>query len=91
MVNVQLVRWGNDLAMGITFVVTFVTGLFKWTLLMRTLGLTDLVFPLALMSDIHDWAGFLLGVFVAFHLFLNRGWILSTTKKILTGTLHDSP
>jgi hypothetical protein len=85
MVDLQAIRWGNDLALCITFLVTFVTGLFKWTLLMRTLGLTGLVFPLALMSDIHDWAGFLLGVFVAVHLFMNRAWIISTTKKMLRG------
>ena len=39
--------------MGITFLVTFITGLFNWTLLMRTLGLTGIVLPLALMSEIH--------------------------------------
>lgn len=85
MIPLQEVRWCVNLAMGATFLVTFVTGLLKWTLLMRTLGLTDLVLPLALMSDIHDWAGSLLGVFVAVHLFLNREWIISTTKKILVG------
>jgi len=81
----QAIRWCIDLGMGITFLVTFITGLFKWTLFMRTLGLTDMVLPLALMSDIHDWAGFLLGVFVAIHLSMNRVWILTMTKKIITG------
>jgi hypothetical protein len=70
--------------MGITFLVTFITGLFTWTLLIRTLGLTDLVLPLALMSEIHSWAGLLLGLFVAVHLFINRAWILATTKKMLS-------
>ena len=87
MVNMQAVRLGFDVAMGITFLITLITGLLKWTLLMRTLGLTDLVYPAALMSDIHDWAGFFLGVFVAGHLFINRAWILSTTKKLLQGNL----
>jgi hypothetical protein len=32
----------------------------------------DLVLPLALMSDIHDWAGLALGFFVAAHLFFKR-------------------
>jgi hypothetical protein len=44
----------------------------------------DLVLPLALMSDIHDWAGLALGFFVAAHLFLNGAWILTMTRKILT-------
>jgi hypothetical protein len=85
MVNMQVVRWGVDVAMGFTFLVTLITGLFNWTLLMRTLGLTDIVLPLALMSEIHSWAGPLLGALVGIHLFINRAWILATTRKILTG------
>ena len=85
MADMQFIRWCIDLGMAVLFVVTFVTGLFKWTLLMRTLGLTDLVLPVALMSNIHDWAGFLLGFMVVLHLYVNRVWIISTTKKMLAG------
>ena len=53
---------------------------------MRMLGLTEVVLPLALMSDIHDWSGVLLGIVVVVHVILNRGWILSMTKKMLGGT-----
>jgi hypothetical protein len=80
--DMQVVKWANDLGLAIMFVLTFVTGLFKWTLFMRTLGLTDIVFPVALMSDIHDWAGLLMGFFVVAHLYMNRAWILSMTKHI---------
>ncbi|MCQ1537592.1 DUF4405 domain-containing protein [Methanocalculus taiwanensis] len=85
MADMQLIRWCVDFGMAVLFFVTFVTGLFKWTLLMRTLGLTDLVMPIALMSDIHDWGGFLLGFMVALHLYMNRAWIFSTTRKMLAG------
>ena len=71
--------------MGVVFLICFITGLFKFTLLMRMLGLTGVVIPLALMSDIHDWSGIVLGLLVAVHLVLNRGWILSMTRKILEG------
>jgi len=81
----QVVRYCVDLSMGIVFLICFVTGLFKFTLLMRMLGLTGIVMPLALMSDIHDWSGVLLGIVVVVHLILNRGWILSMTKKLLGG------
>lgn len=54
MVNIQVFKWCNDLGMGLTFAVTFITGLFKWTLLVRLVGLNTIVFPVALMSDIHD-------------------------------------
>ena len=86
--NMQVVKWCVDLAMGIAFLFSFVTGFFKFTLLMRIFGLTDIVLPLARMSDIHDWAGIALGILVATHLFLNRAWILSMTRKILTGTIE---
>ena len=85
MADMQVIRWCIDIGMAVLFVVVFVTGLFKWTLLMRALGLTDLVMPVALMSDIHDWAGLLLGFMVALHLFMNRAWIISITKKVLAG------
>ena len=81
----QMVRWIVDMTMGATFLVTVITGLFNWTLLMRTLGLTDIVLPLALMSEIHSWSGPLLALLVFIHLFINRAWILATTKKILFG------
>ena len=82
--NRQVVKWCLDLGMGGAFLVSFITGFFKFTFLMRMFGLVDLVLPLALMSDIHDWAGLALGFFVAAHLFLNRTWIITMTRKILT-------
>jgi len=83
--NMQVARWCVDLAMGMAFLVSFVTGMFKFTLIMRVLCLTDVILPLALMSDIHDWSGLALGILVAVHLFLNRAWIITMTKKILAG------
>ena len=86
--NMQVVKWCVDLAMGILFLVSFITGFFKFTLLLRTFGLTDVVLPLARMSDIHDWSGLMLCIFVAVHLFLNRAWILSMTRKMVAGTVN---
>jgi hypothetical protein len=83
--NMQVVKWGVDLAMGIVFLFSFVTGFFKFMVLMRAFGLVDIVLPLALMSDIHDWAGVTLGFLVLVHLILNRAWILSMTRKIISG------
>jgi len=83
--NIQVVKCSVDLLMGIMLLMSFVTGILKFTVLMRMLGLTGAVFPLAFLSDVHDWTGLALGILVAVHLFLNRGWIASVTKKILTG------
>lgn len=88
--NMQVVKWCVDLAMGIAFLFCAVTGFFKFTLLMRIFGLTNIVLPLALMSDIHDRAGIILCFLVAVHLFLNRSWILSMTRNVLAGT-PDTP
>ena len=87
-VNNQIAKWVVDIGLLASFLVCVVTGIFKFTLLMRMLGLTQLVFPLALMSDIHDWSGILLIILVGVHLVLNRRWIWAMTKKILSGNLN---
>jgi hypothetical protein len=84
--NMQVVRYCLDLSMGIVFLISFVTGIFKFTVLMHMLGLTGIVMPLALMSDIHDWSGILLAILVAIHIILNHRWIVVMTRKILGGT-----
>jgi hypothetical protein len=81
----HVIRWGNDVAMGVSFLVCFITGMFKFTFFMRLSGLTTRVLPIAQMSNLHDWSGLALGIFVAVHLVLNRIWIMMMTRKILSG------
>ena len=83
--NAQIVNWCVNVAMGVVFIICFVTGLLKFALLQQALGLNELVLPYAFISDLHDWSGILLGFFVGIHLLLNRRWIVKMTKKILTG------
>lgn len=73
--------------MGITFLTSLCTGLLKFTLLMRLLGLTFIVLPSARISDIHDWSGIVLGCCVGLHLYLNRAWIIAMTKKMMAGNI----
>jgi hypothetical protein len=80
------VNWLVDLLMGITFAICFITGLLKYTVLLQLTGLSTVILPAALISNLHDWSGLLLGFFVFLHLLLNRRWIISTTKKILAGS-----
>jgi hypothetical protein len=82
-------NWLVDLLLGITFFVCFVTGLLKYTVLLQLTGLSTIILPAALISDLHDWSGILLGLFVFVHLLLNRRWIISTTKKILAGSRKE--
>lgn len=84
--NMQVVKWCVDLAMGIAFLFSAVTGGLKYTVLMQVTGLTGTILPMALMSGIHDRAGIALSILVAVHLFLNRAWIVSMTRKVLSGT-----
>lgn len=69
--------------MGITFAVCFVTGLLKFPLLLQISGLYRIVLPSSLISDLHDWSGILLGLFVLVHLYLNRTWIIAMTRKVV--------
>jgi hypothetical protein len=84
------VKWLIDLLMGISFLVCLVTGLLKYSVLLQLTGLNNVVLPAALISDLHDWTGLLMGFFVFLHLLINRRWIISTTKKILAGTATPS-
>lgn len=72
-----------DLIMGIFFLISFVSGLLKFTLILRLTGLNSLVIPSALISDIHDWSGILLGCCVFLHLYMNRRWIMEMTGRTL--------
>jgi hypothetical protein len=82
----QIVRWSVDVALGIVFLISLITGLAKLTVLLRATGLGQVVLPLALISDIHDMSGVLLAILVFIHLYLNRKWIAGTTRRILAGT-----
>ncbi len=84
--NMQVVKWLVDLAMGIAFLFSAVTGTIKFLILMRVAGFSEIILPVALMSEVHDRAGIALSILVLVHLVLNRAWILSMTRKILAGT-----
>jgi len=87
--NRNVLKWAVDLAMGIMFVISFVTGLLKFTLLLRLTGLNGLILPSAFISDLHDRSGILLGLFVFIHLFMNRNWIISMTRQVVGGRLAE--
>ena len=85
--NIQVVKWCVDLAMGIAFLFSAVTGTIKFMVLLRVAGFSAIVLPMAQMSEVHDRAGIILSILVLVHLVLNRAWILSMTRKILTGKI----
>jgi hypothetical protein len=52
----------------VSTVICVITGILKWPDLMTSLGLTYRQLPMALITDLHDWSGFLMAVFALFHL-----------------------
>jgi hypothetical protein len=84
--NMQVVKWCVDLAMGIAFLFCAVTGIIKFMVLARLAGFSEIILPVALISEVHDRAGIALSILVLVHLILNRAWILSMTRKIFSGT-----
>ncbi len=83
--KIRVLVWAVDLLMGIAFLVCFVTGLLKYTVLLQLSGLNQVVLPSAFLSDLHDQSGILLGLLVFIHLYLNRKWIIAMTGKIIGG------
>jgi cytochrome b subunit of formate dehydrogenase len=71
-----------DCAMAIFFTISIITGLFKWTILLRLPVFNTVILPSAQISDIHDWSGILLGSLVFLHLYMHRRWIAAMTRKV---------
>jgi hypothetical protein len=84
--NLQVMKWGVDLAMGVVFLFSGVTGILKFLVLLHVPVVSGSILPMAQISDVHDRAGTFLCLLVAVHLYLNRRWILSMTRKVLSGT-----
>jgi hypothetical protein len=84
--NMQVVKWFVDLAMGIAFLFSAVTGIIKFMVLLHLAGSSAVILPVGMMSEVHDRAGIVLAILVLVHLVLNRAWILSMTRKVLAGT-----
>jgi len=87
--NRQVLKWIVDIGLLVSFILCVATGLLKWTFLMRVLGLTGIVFPLALFSDIHDWSGLILVILVGVHLILNGRWLVNVSKKVFSGKYNE--
>ena len=83
----NFIRWSLDVIMAVAFTLSFVTGMLKFTLLLRMTGLGRIILPSAGISDLHDWSSVLLGVLVFVHLYLNRVEIMAMTKKVIAGKM----
>jgi len=74
-----------DLGMGLSFLVVFFTGIFKFPGLTNYFKFIYRIIPGFNISRVHDWAGLIMGIFVFVHLVLNWNWIVAMTKNIFKG------
>ncbi|MHA2471712.1 MAG: DUF4405 domain-containing protein [Promethearchaeota archaeon] len=68
------------LGMIITSSLLFFTGIIKF--LNIWLNIRDLGYIAAFLTNLHDWSGIILAVFVGAHLILHWKWMLTMTKKL---------
>ena len=73
------INYWVDIGLIITFILAFVTGVFKWPSLVKysfNLGLN-----MKLFSLIHDWSGLIMGLLVFVHIALHWKWLVVMTKS----------
>ena len=73
-----------DVAMFLSFLIAFFTGLIKWRLLVDFLGITHLYFvlPMGTIRVWHEWSSIVMSLLVLIHIVLHWKWIIITTRKI---------
>jgi len=76
----RITNYTIDLGMIVTSIFLLFTGLIKFLEMWG--NMTDLSYMAALLSDLHDWSGLILGVLVFSHLVLHLRWIAAMTKNI---------
>lgn len=83
----QKMNYFIDILLFIAFLVTGITGLIKWRLLIVTLGIAELYFilPMAKIRIWHEWASFSLLILIWIHIILHWKRIVLTTRKKSSG------
>jgi len=72
-----------DIGMGITFLVSFLTGVIKFKEILLFFAKIGIFFSMYWTNLIHGWAGLLMGVFVFIHLLLHFKLIKVKSRNLL--------
>jgi cytochrome b subunit of formate dehydrogenase len=72
-----------DVGLFIAFIVCFVTGILKLPGFTRFFHRASIDIPTDQITVFHDLSGVFLGLLAAVHLYLNRKWVVSVTRKML--------
>mgnify|MGYP006281541147 CR=1 FL=1 len=81
MARAKVLYW-IDIGMGISFLLTFLTGLVKMPGLTQLFGFVYKTIPTLYITRVHDWAGVVMSIFVFIHLALHWKWLLNMTKRV---------
>jgi hypothetical protein len=81
--NKAKINYGIDIALAISFLACFATGIFKWPGFYNIIG-TEIYRSVSMqkISRLHDWSGLIMGLLVFLHLILHWNWIVCMTKGI---------
>ena len=71
-----------DMGLAITFLLSFITGIFKFPNLTKYFNIVYRTIPAHNLNKIHDWSGLIMGILVFVHLALHWKWIVVMTKNL---------
>jgi len=76
------INYWIDIGLTISFVLVFLTGIFKFPALVRYFGWVYNAIPGRTLSRIHDWSGLIMGLLVFVHLAMHWKWMVAMTKNV---------
>jgi hypothetical protein len=78
--NRSITNYSIDLGIIVTSIILFFTGIIKFLEIWG--NFTGLSYLAALLSNLHDWSGLILGILVFIHLVLHWKWMVAMTKNL---------
>ena len=84
--NKPSLNYAVEVALALSFIVAFVTGIVKLPGFFGSLGISERGWPLALISNVHDWSGIAFVVLGLVHIALHWDWITCMTRSLLGKT-----
>lgn len=75
-----IINYFIDIGLAVTFLLAFITGIFKWPSLVRWFGWSASSYRV--MTFIHDWSGLIMSLLVLVHIILHWRWIVVMSRKI---------
>ncbi len=83
--NKTKLNYWVDVGLALSFLLVFLTGIFKFPGFSKFLGTTTSnKLNSQTITLLHDWSGLLMGLLVLIHLILHWKWIVSVTKSMFS-------